>query len=530
MNQFNKLYNTILESIISQGKEYRINLLKNMGWDEEGLQASLNLLNQFDNKTGDFLAKMIAKSDLKHITDPRIKRVQQIIKLNPSIDTQNYNGSLDQFIQKYQPTIQKSLDRRASKTVKYLDSLPQLSQKKTYDKGVVVYRVQQSEAGMNAVRKIVDDQWGEDADPWCLIARNVNSYDYWKQYNAYPKHIAFQNGKLIAFCAGKNPFVMTWWDRKDNSRYALPLLDGTEMKIDQKYEWSAQEKKQIYLEQHKEDLKYNSETGRYDTKPAAYDIRITDKDLIDGHFPVPFGVIYGDFNCSGCENLTSLFNAPTKVLGDFDCIKCHNLTDIKDIPTDVTGQTTLKYCLKLSFEDRCGLTYNKETGLYDAARRVIINDGDLVDGHFPVKFGKVNGSFSCYSCDSLTSLVGSPKFVDGFFDCGSCYELTTLSGGPEEVVGNFNCNSCGGLTSLIGAPKKVHRNFDCNTCGKLVDLQGAPDIVPGDFDCSFCWNLESLKGAPNVVGGTFNCSSCEKLKNIDDRPKHMDKNKFICNN
>lgn len=491
-----------------------------MGWSEDGLQASLNLLNQFDNKTGDFLAKMIAKSDLKHITDPRIKRVQQIIKLNPSIDTQNYSGSLDQFIQKYQPTIQKSLDRRASKTLKYLDSLPQFSQKKTYDKGVVIYRVQQSQEGMNAVRKIVDDQWGKDADPWCLIARDVHSYTYWKQYNAYPKHIAFQNGKLLAFCAGKNPFVMTWWDRKDNSRYALPLLDGTEMKIEQKYVWNAEEKKQMYLEQNKQKLEYNQQTGRYDSLRTAYDIRITDKDLVDGHFPVPFGVIYGDFNCSGCEKLTSLFNAPTEVIGDFNCTRCPELSDIKDIPTDVEGDVTLKYCPKLSFEQRCGLTYNKQTGLYDAARRVIINDGDLVNGHFPYKFGEVNGSFSCYSCDNLTSLVGSPKFVNGFFDCGCCYELTSLKGAPEKVMGNFNCNSCGSLTSLIGAPKEVHGSFDCNTCVNLVSLEGAPKVIGGNFDCTYCSSLKSLKGGPQVVNGEFDCSYCNELESLEGEPKH----------
>lgn len=491
-----------------------------MGWDEEGLQASLDLLSQFDNKTGDFLAKMIAKSDLKHITDPRIKRVQQIIKLNPSIDTQNYSGSLDQFIQKYQPTIQKSLDRRASKTLKYLDNLPQFSQKKTYDKGVVIYRVQQSEAGMNAVRKIVDMQWGEDADPWCLIARDIHSYQYWKEYNAYPKHIAFQNGKLLAFCAGKNPFVMTWWDRKDNSRYALPLLDGTEMKINQIYAWNAEEKKQIYLEQNKQKLEYNQQTGRYDSLRTAYDIRITDKDLVDGHFPVPFGVIYGDFNCSGCEKLTSLFNAPTEVIGDFNCTRCPELSDIKDIPTDVEGDVTLKYCPKLSFEQRCDLTYNKQTGLYDAARRVIINDGDLVDGHFPYKFGEVNGSFSCYSCDSLTSLVGSPKNVYGFFDCACCIELTSLKGAPEKVMGNFNCNSCGGLTSLIGAPKEVHGSFDCNTCVNLTTLQGAPEVIGGNFDCTYCSSLKNLKGGPQVVNGEFDCSYCNELESLEGEPKH----------
>ena len=35
-----------------------------------------------------------------------------------------------------------------------------------------------------------------------------------------------------------------------------------------------------------------------------------------------FGEVRQDFNCSGCDSLTSLEGAPKKVGGDFDCRRC----------------------------------------------------------------------------------------------------------------------------------------------------------------------------------------------------------------
>ena len=49
------------------------------------------------------------------------------------------------------------------------------------------------------------------------------AWNYWNGlYNAYPKRIAFKNGKLFAFSAGKHNQHVEWWDRNDDSHYDIP--------------------------------------------------------------------------------------------------------------------------------------------------------------------------------------------------------------------------------------------------------------------------------------------------------------------
>ena len=67
----------------------------------------------------------------------------------------------------------------------------------------------------------------------------------------------------------------------------------------------------------------------------------------------------------------------------------------------------------------------------------------------PLKFGKIDGSFSC-----------------------SHNKLTTLEGAPQSVSGNFRCR-VNLLTSLEGAPQKVGGYFYCDF-NRLISLKGAP--------------------------------------------------------
>lgn len=137
------------------------------------------------------------------------------------------------------------------------DTVPELSDKRDESDGVVSYQVQDDRAGQAAMRRIIDTHWGEDANPWCLLARQhrdeqitpefwdymlkehggnqleasrnfaaspkswraqyeretgkkatfipdqlENAWEFWKNtYNALPKRVAFKNGKLLAFMA-----------------------------------------------------------------------------------------------------------------------------------------------------------------------------------------------------------------------------------------------------------------------------------------------------------------------------------------
>ena len=170
------------------------------------------------------------------------------------------------------------------------DNVPQLSNKQEMDDGVVIYDVVDSRRGQKAVRSIVDSFWGENANPWCLIARTkertVNSFPteseakklaeqeaswfiaykpnmkrwfvmepvdpkdamtsawtHWQQYNVdglgEGYKIAFQNGKLLSFRdGGEGDPSMTdlgvydyeidprWWDRFDSPTPDLTINLG----------------------------------------------------------------------------------------------------------------------------------------------------------------------------------------------------------------------------------------------------------------------------------------------------------------
>ena len=43
----------------------------------------------------------------------------------------------------------------------------------------------------------------------------------WKHYSAYPKKIAFRDGRVWAFCANDDGQTL-WWDRQDNSTPEIP--------------------------------------------------------------------------------------------------------------------------------------------------------------------------------------------------------------------------------------------------------------------------------------------------------------------
>lgn len=108
--------------------------------------------------------------------------------------------------------------------------------------------------------------------------------------------------------------------------------------------------------------------------------------------------------------------------------------------------------------------YYVKDGLVCCNGSVTVLNDDLVDGKFPVKFGKVQGNFDCAYCESLTSLEGAPKEVGKNFYCSECSSLASLEGAPEKVGGDFDCTYCSSLTSLKGITKniggKIYSDFE----------------------------------------------------------------------
>lgn len=144
-------------------------------------------------------------------------------------------------------------------------TVPELSDPRDEGDGIVSYLVQDDRQGQAAMRRVIDTHWGENANPWCLLAKKkkwthvelTNDYDayqemerwwaqlphaervriagdradeesvmdadpasqyyvdnvvdnpvsldtawtYWQHYSVLPKRVAFKDGRLLAFMA-----------------------------------------------------------------------------------------------------------------------------------------------------------------------------------------------------------------------------------------------------------------------------------------------------------------------------------------
>lgn len=140
--------------------------------------------------------------------------------------------------------------------------------------------------------------------------------------------------------------------------------------------------------------------------------------------------INGNFNCSFCDSLKTLIDAPKKVTGNFDCRGCKSITSLSGIQKEI------------------------------------------------------NGNFYCHSCHSLKTLEGGPEIVTGNYYCGGD-NLINLNGSPAKINGDFSCTNAGKLTNLVGAPKEVAGNFTVKNCKNLNSLQGSPKKVKKVYNITF---------------------------------------------
>lgn len=80
----------------------------------------------------------------------------------------------------------------------------------------------------------------------------------------------------------------------------------------------------------------------------------------------------------------------------------------------------------------------------------------------------------------------------------------------KKVDGSFTCNSCEKLKSLEGAPRIVGKDFVCQFDTSLTSFEGAPNEIGRTFNAMFCSSLISLKGSPSIVGNSYACSHSGK--------------------
>lgn len=104
-----------------------------------------------------------------------------------------------------------------------------LSNPKDIGNGVVIYDVADTEESRQNMRRIINTHFGKETSPWCLLQGDKegnltpDSEGFWYDvYNRYPKQVAFQDGRLIAFSANDTR-ERVWWDRQDNPTSGVPI-------------------------------------------------------------------------------------------------------------------------------------------------------------------------------------------------------------------------------------------------------------------------------------------------------------------
>jgi len=109
------------------------------------------------------------------------------------------------------------------------DTVPTLHLARRFDSGLAIYDVDESQESRENMRRIINTHFEKDSSPWCLLQGDgegnltEGSLEYWNHYNAYPKQVAFVDGKLTAFSANdRNEKV--WWDRRDESHEDIVVL------------------------------------------------------------------------------------------------------------------------------------------------------------------------------------------------------------------------------------------------------------------------------------------------------------------
>ena len=183
-----------------------------------------------DAKTQLATAKWYANGTIRIPED--MKKVEQAISVagKAKVDPLRYNSPME--------LLDAHAEFKPSEERINPDEVSTLHRSAEYpDNGIVVYDVDNTKESRENMRKIINTHFGVDASPWCLLQGDgkgnltEQSTKYWKHYNAYPKQVAFKDGKLLAFSANDS-HTRVWWDRQDQSHYGIPLtmkVEGDEL-------------------------------------------------------------------------------------------------------------------------------------------------------------------------------------------------------------------------------------------------------------------------------------------------------------
>ena len=213
--------------------------------NEESLKEHLDCLEKMDAKEQKVALYWINKKSL--ILPDDLSTFNNAMNLinKQHLDFQKFDNPMEVLNRDDKSTLRiRSQDERFNPATEKTFSHPYNA-----GDGVIIYEVEDSKEGQKAVRRAIDFHFGYDKNFWCLAARKEGfrrneidaltheqaeklgfysddalavAWNYWKENSAYPKRIAFKNGKLFAFSAGYEKQHVEWWDRNDKSHYNIP--------------------------------------------------------------------------------------------------------------------------------------------------------------------------------------------------------------------------------------------------------------------------------------------------------------------
>ena len=193
--------------------------------DEKSFNEHLDCLEKMDAKEQKVALYWIGKKNLTLPDDlSTFNNAMNLIK-KQRLDFQKFDDPMEVLNRDDKSTLRiRSQDERFNPAAEKTFSHPYNA-----GDGVVIYNVEDSKEGQLAVRRAIDFHFGYDKNFWCLATRYEKydddleeAWDFWKENSAYPKRIAFKNGKLFAFSAGDEKQHVEWWDRNDKSHYVIP--------------------------------------------------------------------------------------------------------------------------------------------------------------------------------------------------------------------------------------------------------------------------------------------------------------------
>lgn len=109
------------------------------------------------------------------------------------------------------------------------EKVPELSDKQVLPMGVTTYLVQDDQAGQRAMRKILDTHWGEDANPWCLLARSgedEQDENFNERFRSWWNGLSVKGQKDILASEGMDKDDFAYWDDDDIDGIPLDSIDS----------------------------------------------------------------------------------------------------------------------------------------------------------------------------------------------------------------------------------------------------------------------------------------------------------------